>query len=263
MSLTNKLTVESFSKILDEKLEEKLKPISRRMDDLVESISFMSDKFESIVKRVSDVEVKCGMVEEENKCLRTEVMRLSKIVHQHVGEINELQQYFRRDCVEITGLPNEKDEDTDELIIKVGTLMGLNLRKTDISISHRLPQNAQKYNTHLRPREGAQINKAIQFPKVIVKFTRRETKEKFYQGRKQLIEKSTKDIGLGRLSENRIFIAESLSPRNRELFTSSLKLKKDKDFKFIWTHSGRIYLRKNKDSPAHLITNQDELNNLR
>ena len=49
-----------------------------------------------------------------------------KIVHQHVGEINELQQYSRRDCVEITGLPNEKDEDTDELIIKVGTLMGLN-----------------------------------------------------------------------------------------------------------------------------------------
>ncbi len=39
-----------------------------------------------------------------------------------------------------------------------------------------------------------------------------------------------------------------------------MKLKKVKKFKFIWTHSGRIYLRKDNDSPAQLITCQDEKN---
>jgi hypothetical protein len=48
----------------------------------------------------------------------------------------------------------------------------------------------------LRPREGARANTVTQFPKGIVKFTRRETKEKFYQGRKQLFDNITKDIGL-------------------------------------------------------------------
>jgi hypothetical protein len=203
------------------------------------------------------------MVEEENKCLKAEVLRLTKITERHEGEINDLQQYSRRDCVEIAGLPHEKEENTDELVIKVGSLMGLNLQKTDISISHLLPQNTQKYSSRLRPRVGARANTVTQFPKVIVKFTRRETKEKFYQGRKQLFDKTTKDIGLSRLSDNRIFIAESLSPRNKELFALSLKLKKDKKFKFIWTHSGHIYLRKDNDSPAQLITCQDELNFLR
>ena len=77
-----------------------------------------------------------------------------------------------------------KEENTNKLIIKVGSLMGLNLQKMDISISHRLPQNTQKYSSRLRPREGARTKTVTQFPKVIVKFTRRETKEKFYQGRK-------------------------------------------------------------------------------
>ena len=89
----------------------------------------------------------------------------------HKGEINDLQQYSRRNCIEIAGLPpHEKEGNTDELIIKVGSLMGLNLQKTDISISHLLPQNTQKYSSRLRPRVGARANTVTQFPKVIVKF---------------------------------------------------------------------------------------------
>jgi hypothetical protein len=163
----------------------------------------------------------------------------------------------------MAGLPHEKEENTDELVIKVGSLMGLILQKTNKSISHRLPQNTQKYSSRLRPREGGRANTVNQFLKVIVKFTRRETKEKFCQGRKQLFDKTTKDIGLARLLDNRIYIAKSPSPRNKELFALSLKLKRDKKFKFIWTHSGRIHLRRDNDSPAQLITCQDDLNFLR
>jgi SMC interacting uncharacterized protein involved in chromosome segregation len=54
---------------LDEKLEEKLKPISRMMNGLANSVAFMSEKFESMVQRIDNVEAKCSVVEEENKCL--------------------------------------------------------------------------------------------------------------------------------------------------------------------------------------------------
>ncbi|CAB4027009.1 polycystic kidney disease 1-like 2-like [Paramuricea clavata] len=97
----------------------------------------------------------------------------------------------------------------------------------------------------------------------MVKFIKRETKEEFHQGKKQLFHKTTKYIELARLSDNRVFNAEGLSPRNKELFALSLKLKEDKKFKFIWTHSGRIYLRKDNDSPDQLITSQDDSNYLR
>ncbi len=149
---TTKLTHDEFLAILDKKLEDKLGPISRVMDDLAES-----------------------------------VLRLSKCMDQHEEQINNMQQYSRRDCVEIAGLPQQMGENTNDLVIKVGALIGLSLSETDISVSHRLPQSTGKesYSSRLRPRDGAtssSLNAANQFPKVIVKFTRREVKEAFYNG---------------------------------------------------------------------------------
>ena len=138
-------------------------------------------------------------------------------MNQQSEDINNMEQYSRRDCVEISGLPEEPGENTNTLTIKVASLMGLNLEEKDISISHRLPSNAQQnqsYSSRLRPREGSALNKvnpANQFPKVIVKFARRGTEDQFYHGRKHLKNKSTKDIGLSRFSDNRIFTSESNS----------------------------------------------------
>ena len=84
--------------------------------------------------------------------------------------------------------------------------MGLDIKTTDISISLRLPQNTTSYSFCLRSRERNKPNIVSQFPAVIAKFTRRETKDLFHQRRGQLSDKFTKDLGLGRLSDNRIYI---------------------------------------------------------
>ena len=38
------------------------------------------------------------------------------------------------------------------------------------------------------------------------------------------------------------------------LFKDCLKVKKDMEFKFIWTLNGNIFMRKDKDSAVHHIT---------
>ena len=74
-------------------------------------------------------------------------------------------------------------------------------------ISHRL---AAKSNSHA----GALRND----PAIIVKFIRREVRDKFYTSRKYLRGKSTKDIGLTKVAEHRkIYIGESLTQQNRKL----------------------------------------------
>ena len=55
-----------------------------------------------------------------------------------------------------------------------------------------------------------------------------------------------KDItskALGFLDENRMYISESLSLANRELFNKAYKSKKDLDYKFLWTSNRRVFLR--------------------
>ena len=61
-----------------------------------------------------------------------------------------------------------------------------------------------------------------------------KSNDKFYKGRKQLRNKSTADLGLSRSSVNKIFVSESLSPRNRATFKESLEFKIKYGFKFIY-----------------------------
>ena len=57
-------------------------------------------------------------------------------------ELNELQQYDWRECVEIRGIPmavNNEHENTNEIAIEVGELrMDVKIAPEDISVSHRL-----------------------------------------------------------------------------------------------------------------------------
>ena len=59
-------------------------------------------------------------------------------------------------------------------------------------------------------------------------------------------------------SENRIYINENLTATNRELFKDCLKVKKDFNYRFIWTH-GRIFLWKDSASPVIMVSNQSIL----
>ena len=72
----------------------------------------------------------------------------------------------------------------------------------------------------------------------------------------------TRDIGHSRFSDNKIYVSESLSPRNKELFRDCLKFKRDHNFNYIWTQSGKIHLRKNKHSPARIISSPKTLQDL-
>jgi hypothetical protein len=67
-------------------------------------------------------------------------------------------------------------------------------------VSHRLPKNEASYSSRLSDgisSSGRRIDPAQQYPKIIVKFVRRDTKELFYRSRKKLAGKTTKDINLG------------------------------------------------------------------
>ena len=202
MSHNTPVTKAILEAILEKKLEEKLKPIDRMMSMMDNLSDALEAKYESNLK--------------ENKCLKSEVLRLSNIIKTHDSEINNIQQYSRRDCVEISGTPEEPDENTNALTIKIGALLGLQIDEKDISISHRLPHKVQNetYSSRLRPREGASsvtLNFSNRFPKIIVKFARWSVKDQFYQGRKYLKDKSTKDLGFSLSLDGHIFISESLT----------------------------------------------------
>jgi regulator of replication initiation timing len=108
------ITREMLIDVLDTKLEEKLKPIYDSIGEVKASLKFLSDKYDSVDKRVGELEIKCQTVVQENTFLRAEVLRFSRSLDDVSNEIDNMNQYGRRDCCEISGLPVEHGEDTNK-----------------------------------------------------------------------------------------------------------------------------------------------------
>lgn len=258
----SKVTLEAIGALLDSKLDEKLQPLKFQVEDLSltieslkSSLQFISDKYDNILKSVQNLKTGNTALQLENKSLKHKVFNLRRDLDQSRTVTNNMEQYSRRDCIEIKGIPGTPEEDTTSIAIKTASLMGLTLSREDISISHRLSKPS--YSEAMSGPTGTGERRGT--PNIIVKFVRRETRDAFYRARRKLAGKTTDDLDLGRYASNNIYISESLSPANRELFKSCLTFKKNRKYRFIWTHNGRIYLRKEENSPAIMINSQKDL----
>jgi len=238
------LSIEQLQKIMEK---------VNKIDDLEASLQNLSDQYDELRNDYKTLKSNYASLNQEYISLKSQVMHSSAEINAHGTLINDLEQYSRRDCVEIRGIPVTDDEDTDEIVEKVGDLMGVNIEGDDISISHRLPDKGFKR------KDGTMIKRD---PTIIVKFTRRTTRDDFYYSRKKLHKRTTRDLGYTRQREQPIFISESLTASNRQIFNKCLDFKKKHQYKFIWTHYGTTCLRKDSDSPVISIKSELDIKRL-
>jgi hypothetical protein len=90
--------------------------------------------------------------------------------------LDELEQYVRRDCLAITGIPAAVKENPMKLVQELSEVIGVDLAVSDISIVHCLPSTRKVKD------------------RLIVKFNRRLKKQEIYARRKKLKSKRVKDL---------------------------------------------------------------------
>lgn len=93
-------------------------------------------------------------------------------------KIEDLSQYLRSDCLELTGVLPTEEVSCSDLVCSTGKEMGIELHDEDISTAHRLPT----------------YNKSVD-DKIIVKFTRRSIRDEFYGKRKAIAGKEVGKVG--------------------------------------------------------------------
>ena len=234
-------------KVLEEILDRKLAPINSTLIELQRAIEFINHQYELMKKANEITNREMENLKTENKLMKTELLRLSNCSKLQQEAINEMEQYSRRECLEIRGVTEDPnwEVDTNDIVMKVGSLMGVDLDEDDISTSHRLPKSRHSDAP----------------PAIIAKFVRRDIRDRFYRNRKNLKTKSAKDIDAS-LPQYKIYISESLTKKNRDLFHKAVQVKKNLQYKFIWSHYGKIYLRKDNSCRLKLITCQNDLDAL-
>ena len=194
----------------------KVSELSTKLEDAMQFIDLANSKYEEVITKLNSHEIARIEIQEENKILKSALQQTESQLFQLKNSYNDLEQYSRRECVEIQGIPapdHPTKESTNDIVMKIASkFMDIDITEKDISVSHRLPVN--------KGYKGNRIE-----PAIIVKFVRRDTKVAFYRARSKLKNKTTRDLGYQ--AANGIYINESLTEMNKALFKCCLKTKKD------------------------------------
>ena len=166
---------------------------------------------------------------------------LQHTVEEQQKTINELEQYSRKNCINVAGVKETDGESVRALTKEIGRAVGVNLVDGDIDTAHRVGRHAEGKH---RP--------------IIVKFTTFDKRQELYQARRKL---RTASAAAGSpMSEaklRQIFVSDSLTTANRAVMFAARQLRHDG--KIAWTDAGRVKIRIETDGPTRIIRGMDEL----
>lgn len=159
--------------------------------------------------------------------------------------LEEMEQYSRRTCLKFSGIPEAKEnetEDTDQLVLQVineSILKNIDekLSLKHIGRSHRLG----KRNPDV-PRN------------IIVRFSTYRYRALVYRNKRNLKERNDNPN-----NKSKIYVNEALTARRVNLFKKARKLYNDKLIKNCWTSDGRIFVRNKSDTQTVLISTEADL----
>lgn len=150
--------------------------------------------------------------------------------------VDEVEQYSRRNCILLHGVPETAAEEPCAVVCDVfKNKLGLDIKILDIDRAHRLGRNGQNSN-----RTAADIVKEGSRP-IIVKFVS-------YASRALVFKQKVK------LKGTKIFITESLTKHRLQLY----KMTKEKfGIRNVWTSDGRIVI--NVNNRKYFVSHKSEL----
>ena len=157
----------------------------------------------------------------ENERLTEKVSNLeNKVTSLEINQ-NMLEQYGRRNNIEVSGIPDSvEDNCLEEKVISVFTSIGIDVKSNDIEASHRTGKSRNS------PK------------KAIVHFNNRKFAKQALCNRKKL--KSTDKSTLGLTNDG--FINENLTPVNNRITYNCRKLKRQNLISKTYTVNGTVHV---------------------
>ena len=172
-----------------------------------------------------------------------EISELRRELREVRTEMNALEQYSRRSCLNISGVPEARDESTDNIVRDVAAAAGVTLGPTDIDCSHRLG----------RQQDGKSRT-------IIVKLTSQNTRDKLYEARKHL--RTSRSTVLSPDLLRGIFISENLTKKNQLVMYTARRLKRRGKLHSAWTDNCRMKIRLRANGPTRVIHCMENLRDL-
>lgn len=167
---------------------------------------------------------KCNHLNSENERL------YKKIENMHI-ELTELNQYGRRQSIEIVNIDESiRQTKLEDYVINFFASLKIEIESYNIVAVHRLGKFSGKNRN------------------VIVRFLNRKDAISILKKRRQILNLNGKNRKF-----NKLFVIENLCPYNKKIFNKLYNMKKSKEINSVWSYNGKVFMRINKDGETLFI----------
>ena len=170
--------------------------------------------------------------------LEKNLNKVDKTVKEHSEDLIDLQvnldnleQYSRKNSLEFCGIPDNINMSTDQAVCAIAQAIGVEIKEDDIEISHRIKQ-----------KNG---NKPI-----LAKFISHKTKSKIYKARTKLRSVNISSIFPDCFTfttdddpQPKIFINENLTSYRREMMKLAGKKRSSGKIVSFWSLDGKVFIK--------------------
>lgn len=218
-------------------IKPEVKEIRKEMKDIKGGMEFINEKFEFALKELKMAQDELREAKEENKKYQEIIENMNKKLAEEVKErksleekvysiVNPVEIELRKSNLEIAGL---KEEEGEKLLEKVNKIVGQVVPgKVGITKAYRVGKK--------------EVNKKRT---IVVQFENRGLRNIALQNRANLKKLE--------FSHGRLFFNENLPVNIKILLGKANEVRKQKDYKYLWTKEGVIFVRKAEGMDAVVI----------
>lgn len=240
--------------LVDIKIE--LSNIARENNKFAKEIAQFRNLIQEQKIELDSLKTSLKKTENKNIALENELFAARNKIDEQEEEIAELyqlqdnlEQYTRKQSLEICGIPAGAYASTEEAVLKIASALDVTMTAEDINISHQIKSN------------GAGT--------ILVKFQSHKAKSRLYKARTKLKNLRLTDIFTDvstatrvAAGTGRIFINENLTSYRKDLLRKANDKRKDGLIISAWSTDGKIFVKTSPEGAPVRIYAKEDLENL-
>ncbi|KAJ8707930.1 hypothetical protein PYW08_010296 [Mythimna loreyi] len=240
--------LETFKNELKEMMREMISANNSRLDKLEGHITGELEKsLTSVSDQLSSLESKITSLEKERSCM---VLKLSALEE-------KLEVYDRniiKTSIEIRNVPKQEKESKAMLYQMVQCLskkLDTSSELTNIRDIIRQPSKKENKTSSITVEFSNTLNRS-NFLTAVKEYNKKNSNNKI----------SSTHLGITSTPQTPIYVAEQLTTLTKRLFYLARNYAKSNQYSYCWTSNGRVLLKKDTDSQAIMVKNEQQLKQL-
>ena len=221
------------------------KEIRNEMEGLKFTVSRQTNEISTLKTHLQKMDNQYQEIEKQLYAAKRHVEEQQEEISELYDLQDKLEQYTRKNSLEIHGVPESAYSSTEEVVLKLAEALQVPINPVDIEISHKLNRKGNK--------------------PIMAKFVSHKTKTSLFKVRVNL-----RNIKLPNLfpgthspeSKDRICIYESLTSYRKKIVNEANTMRRNGELLKVWTMEGQIYVKTSPDGRPIRIRELDDLKSL-